>query len=157
MTGARFVRMGRRLAPWLAASVVAATLSGCSAVYRNHGYVPTDVELAQVEVGVDTQETVAQKLGRPAAQALLNDSDWYYVQSRWESFGARAPKEIDRQIVAVSFAESGKVLNVERFGLEKGRVVVLSRRVTTSNVKGPSVMQQVLGSVGRLRAEDVID
>lgn len=157
MAGARFVRMGQRMAPWLAVSTLALALSACSAVYRNHGYVPTELELAQVQVGVDTQETVAQKLGRPSASALLNDGGWFYVQSRWESFGARAPQEIDRQVVAVSFAESGKVQNVERFGLEKGRVIVLSRRVTDTNVKGPSVMQQVMGSVGRLRAEDVID
>ncbi len=157
MAGARFVRMRRRAAPWLAGAMIVVAVSACSPVYRNHGYVPTEVELSQVKVGVDTQETVAQKLGRPAASALLNDGDWYYVQSRWENFGARAPKEIDRQVVAVSFAESGTVQNVERFGLEKGRVIVLSRRVTETNVKGPGLIRQLMGSIGRLRADDVVD
>ena len=50
----------------------------------------------------------------------------------------------------MTFNESGTVANVERFGLERGKVVPLSRRVTESNVKGLSVIQQLLGSFGRL-------
>ena len=53
-------------------------------------------------------------------------------------------------MVAITFAESGQVENVERFGLERGKVVPLSRRVTETNVKGLSLIQQLLGSFGRI-------
>jgi outer membrane protein assembly factor BamE (lipoprotein component of BamABCDE complex) len=130
--------------------VLLVALTACSTIYRNHGYVPTDDELATVEVGVDTRETVTEKIGRPTASGLLNDVGWFYVQSRWAYRGAFEPREIDRQVVAVTFAESGTVENVERFGLERGKVVPLSRRVTESSVKGLSVIQQLLGSIGRV-------
>ena len=131
-------------------------VASCSSVYRNHGYVPTDDELALLEVGTDNRDTVAATIGRPSAAGLLNDVGWYYVQSRWKHYGAMAPKEEDRQIVAITFTEDGTVENIERFGLEQGRVVALSRRVTDSNIKGLSVLQQLFGSIGRLRADQLI-
>lgn len=133
-----------------------AIIAACSPVYRNHGYVPSDDELAQIEVGKDTRETLAPLIGRPSAAALLNDSGWYYVQSRWKQSGARPPKEIDRQVVAITFDDKGLVENVERFGLDGGKVVALSRRVTTSNIKGVSFLRQLLGSLGNFRGGQAI-
>lgn len=132
-------------------------IAACSPIYRNHGYVPNEDELSQIEVGKDTRETLAPLIGRPSAAALLNDEGWYYVQSRWKHSGARPPKEIDRQVVAITFDEEGVVENVERFGLEGGKVVALSRRVTTSNIKGVSFLRQLLGSLGNFRSGEAIE
>ncbi len=133
-----------------------ASVAACSPVYRNHGYVPSEEELALVEVGKDTRETVGQKIGRPSTSGLLNDVGWFYVQSRYKHFGPREPKEIDRQVLAVTFSESGTVENIARYGLEDGQVVEISRRVTESNVKGLSFIQQILGSFGRIQAGDLL-
>jgi hypothetical protein len=56
----------------------------------------------------------------------------------------------------VTFTEDGIVENVERFGLEKGRVVALSRRVTDSNIKGVGFLRQLFGSLGKLRADQIL-
>jgi outer membrane protein assembly factor BamE (lipoprotein component of BamABCDE complex) len=133
-----------------------ALVAACSPVYRNHGYVPTEQDLALIEVGTDTRETVGQKIGRPSTSGLLNDVGWFYVQSRYKHFGPRAPKEIERQVLAVTFSESGTVENIARYGLEDGKVVQISRRVTEPNVKGLSFIQQILGSFGRLQAGDLL-
>lgn len=123
-------------------------LSACQPIYRNHGYVPSDAELALVEVGRDNRDTVAAAVGRPSAQGLLNDVGWFYVKSRYETRGAFARKEVDRQVVVISFDEDGTVSNVERFGLEKGRIVTISRRVTDSNVSGRGFISQLFGNIG---------
>ncbi len=133
-----------------------ASVAACAPVYRNHGYVPSEDELALVEVGKDTRETVGQKIGRPSTSGLLNDVGWFYVQSRYRHFGPREPKEIDRQVLAVTFNEAGTVENIARYGLEDGRVVEISRRVTDPNVKGLSFIQQILGSFGRVQAGDFL-
>ncbi len=151
---ARMAGFGRALALMVAGVVF---LASCAAVYQNHGYVPTDEELALIEVGRDNRETVEATLGRPSGQGLLNDVGWFYVQSRWRHFGAMQPKEIDRQVVSITFTEDGVVENIERFGLEKGQVVAISRRVTDSNIKGMSFLKQLLGNIGRLRADQFID
>lgn len=132
-------------------------LAACAPVYRNHGYVPAEDELAEIKVGEDTRETLAPLIGRPSAAALLNDEGWYYVQSRWKHSGARPPREIDRQVVAITFTKEGVVENVERFGLENGKVVALSRRVTTSNIKGISFLRQLLGSLGNFRGGEAVE
>lgn len=139
------------------AGLALAALASCSPVLRNHGYVPSEEELALIEVGVDTRETVSATLGRPSGQGLLNDVGWFYVQSRWKHAGAFAPQEIDRQVVSITFTEEGKVENVERFGLENGQVVAISRRVTDSNIKGVGFLRQLLGNIGRLRADQFIE
>jgi outer membrane protein assembly factor BamE (lipoprotein component of BamABCDE complex) len=139
------------------ALLLAAGLAACTPIIRNHGYVPAPDELALVEVGVDTRETVSEKIGRPSTSGLLNDEGWFYVQSQYERIGPREPKEIDRKLLAVTFNEAGVVENIAFFGLEDGQVVEISRRVTETNVKGISVITQLLGSFGRITAEDVFD
>ena len=135
--------------------LLAAGLAACSPVYRNHGYVPAEDELALVEVGVDTRETVGQKIGRPSTSGLLNDEGWFYVQSRYEHRGPREPREIERQVLAVTFNEAGVVENIARYGLEDGKVVPISRRVTETNIKGIGLIEQLLGNFGQIRAEDI--
>lgn len=137
------------------AALFAAGLAACTPVIRNHGYVPAEDELALVEVGVDTRETVGQKIGRPSTSGLLNDDGWYYVQSQYRLVGPREPKEIDRKVLAVTFNEAGVLENVALFGLEDGQVVEITRRVTETNIKGVSLITQLLGSFGRITAEDV--
>ncbi len=131
-------------------------LSACTPIYKQHGYVPEDADLARIEVGVDSRDTVSAILGRPSTAALLNNDGWYYVQSRWRHVGAYAPVEVDRQVVAISFASSGLVSNVEKFGLEKGQIVTLSRRVTEPNVKSAGFLRQLFGNIGRVNTDALI-
>lgn len=125
-------------------------LSACAAAYRNHGYVPSEAELAEITVGVDTKATVADTIGAPSAGGVLNDEGFFYVRSRVRTFAYRAPEVIDRQLVAISFNSSGVVTNIERYGLEHGRAVVLSRRVTSSTTEGKTFIRQLLGNIGQI-------
>lgn len=134
----------------------ALALSACVAQIRNHGYLPSDDELEQIVVGRATKDTVRDVIGTPQAEGLLAASGWYYVRSEFQHLGAFEPKEIDRQVLAISFNDSGVVTNVERFGLENGRVIALSRRVTTANVQGTTFLSQLFGNLGRISADQLI-
>ena len=126
-------------------------------MFRNHGYVPPEDQLAQIEVGRDSREDVAGLVGRPTAEGILGDQGWYYVQSRFRNYGYRPSVEVDRQVVAISFDAGGTVSNIERFGLEDGRVVPLSRRVTEANVQGVGFLRQLFGNIGRFNPADFFD
>ena len=130
----------------IAALFALSIVASCSPVFTYHGFVPTDEDLEEIEVGLDTRATVASIIGKPGASGLLEDSGWYYVRSEFEHAPVRGPQEIDRQVVAISFDDENIVSNVERFGLERGQVVVLSRRVTDSNIEGVSFLGQLFGS-----------
>lgn len=129
----------------------------CVPLYRHHGYVPTDADLAAVTVGRTSEAELMTLLGRPSAQGLLTGSGWFYVGSRFRQYGAMKPQEVDRQVVAITFDQQGTVANVERFGLDHGRVVTLSRRVTDPGVSGMSALRQLLGNLGNITAGQIID
>lgn len=131
-------------------------LTACTPSYTNHGYLPTDQDVEEIMVGIDTRETVAAIVGKPGAAGLLTEEAWYYVQSRFEQVAYREKEEIDREVLRISFTEDGLVENIERFGLEEGRVVTLSRRVTTSNTRGIGFLRQLLGNIGKLNLEQIV-
>ncbi|WP_395006802.1 outer membrane protein assembly factor BamE [Cypionkella sp.] len=138
--------------PMLAALALMVLCAACSPIIRQHGYVPADQELALVTVGKDTRESVATAIGRPSASGLLNDDGWYYVQSTWKNLGPYAPKEEQREVVAISFDKDGVVSNIERFGLEQGRIVQLSRRVTGDSLQSKGFLAQMFGNIGGIGA-----
>lgn len=132
-------------------------IAACAPVYRNHGYIPPENDLAQVVVGETTVDALPTLIGRPSSQGLLTGSGWYYVGSRWRVYGPYEPDEIERQVVAVTFTETGTVANIERFGQERGRIVVLSRRVTDSGVGEIGLIRQLMGNLGNLNAGQIIE
>lgn len=138
---------GRGLHRWLLIPVLAIA-AACSPIVRFHGYAPSDEDLSQIVIGQDSRESVAQKVGQPGMGGVMEGSDWFYVQSDWRQRGWRAPEETDRQVVAISFDSRDRVSNIERFGLQDGQVVALSRRVTDSGPR-PSVLRQALAVLGQ--------
>ncbi len=134
---------------------LALIVAACQPLYTNHGYIPTDQDLAILQIGIDTRDSVAATIGKPTLSELLGDDAWYYVQSRWKTVGAAASVEIAREVVAITFDIGGTVANIERFGLEKGRIVPLSRRVTTTNIRGKGVLAQIFGNIGKLNTDNL--
>ena len=146
-----------RWAKRLLVGAIVLSLGACTSIYRNHGYVPTDEELAEIVVGIDTRDSVSETVGPPSSSGVLNESGYYYVSSRVRHFGIRAPKVVERELVAISFNQSGVVQNIERFGLEDGRVVPLNRRVTSSSVADKTFLRQLLGNLGRFAPGQLLE
>lgn len=129
-------------------------LAGCATLEDRHGYIPDAESLSDVQVGLDTKDTVARILGAPGTEGIVDDRGWYYVRSDYERFLWRAPVEVDREVLAVTFDETDRVSNIERFGLEDGRVVALERRVTDSNTQGISFLRQLFSNLGNFNPGD---
>ncbi|MEM1238032.1 MAG: outer membrane protein assembly factor BamE [Pseudomonadota bacterium] len=135
---------------------VAVALGACSPTFRNHGYAPTEEELLEIIVGVDTRATVEDVIGQPSTAGVLTDGAYYYLADRRRQFAYQEPQVIERQLVAVRFDAEGVVSNIERFTLEDGRVVPLSRRVTDSAVQDTAFIRQLLGNVGNFDASGLL-
>lgn len=142
---------GRRPVLQVAFAVALMTsFAGCTAQYQNHGYIPSEEQLSEIVVGVDTRDSVSDTIGSPTSAGLLSGSGYYYVRSRVRSYAYTRPQVIERQVLAITFDAEGVVSNIERFGLEDGRVVTLERRVTESSVVDRTFLRQLLGSLGRV-------
>lgn len=142
----------------LKASALALCLlaAACTAQFRNHGYMPPEEDVANVIVGVDTRDSVAETLGSPTAGGVLNDGGFYYVRSQFKTIGPFRPQETSRELLAVTFASNGTVANIERFGLEDGQVVRLSRSVTDNGLSDVSFIRQLLGNLGNFNPGDIL-
>lgn len=142
------------LRPLLLGIVLATGVAACSATYTNHGYVPPPELLSEISIGA-SRDVVADVAGSPGAGGVMRDEAWFYTQYRVRNFTYNAPEVIERDIVAISFSSAGRVTNIERFGLEDGQLVQLSRRVTESSVRDIGFLRSILSNFGRINIGDV--
>ena len=135
-----------------AALLLAAGLAACTPLYRNHGFTPFPEDLAQIRVGVDTRDSVAEAVGTPTAEGVTTQGGYYYVESRFRHFAFLAPEEISREVLAITFTPDDRVRNIARYGLEDGRVVVLQTRITEDNIPDRTFIQQLLRNISNFDA-----
>ncbi|PUB19224.1 outer membrane protein assembly factor BamE [Yoonia sediminilitoris] len=147
--GMRKTTLQLRVCAWVAAALFA---SGCTPINRYHGFTPSQAELAEVQVGQTTRDTIVSNFGPPTSQGVPGGDSYYYVSSQFRHFGAFAPQEVSREVLAIRFTPQGVVRNVERFTLEDGQVVALDRRVTDDGINDVTVLGQLLNSLGRIDA-----
>jgi len=139
-----------RAMAYLMVAILSLGLAACSPTFRNHGYIPPEEDLQELVIGIDTRSSVEDVVGPPTAGGVLEGGDYYYVRSTVRTIGPRRPQVVDRQVLAISFDGNDVLDNIERFGLEDGRVVALSRRVTDSDITNVTFIRQLLGGIGQV-------
>ncbi|MCV2881197.1 outer membrane protein assembly factor BamE [Actibacterium sp. XHP0104] len=148
--------MAGQIVKLAAAGLVALSLGACVDIYQRHGYVPTQSDLENVIVGVDSRDTVLSAIGQPATAGLTRDETWYYVESTTRARGPLAPEEIERRVIAVSFDSNDTVANIEEFGLQDGNVIALNRRISEGGAQELSFIRQLLGNAGNFNAAQAL-
>ncbi len=134
--------------PLLVASLL---IAGCVPQVDVHGYMPVAEDVASITVG-DTQGAVLARLGEPTTRGLEGTNAWYYISSKVRRVGPFAPREVERQIVAITFSGT-RVAMVEHYGLEDGRLIDLNRNQTVTDGRRLTFFEQFLGNVGNFSAE----
>jgi len=148
------IRMGKGdmkkflIVPLLGVSILVA---GCVPKVDVHGYVPIAEDVASVAVG-DAREGVLVRLGEPTTRGLEGSNAWYYISSKVRRVAFFAPREIEREIVAITFSGE-RVAQIERYGLADGRLIDLDRNVTVTDGRRLTFFEQFLGNVGNFSAE----
>lgn len=132
------------------AILLVAGLAACSAQFRTHGYLPPEDQLQQIVPGIDTRATVEDVVGVPTTSGVQNDSGFYYIETEMRQFAWKRPEVIDREILAITFDTAGVVENIVTYGLEDGRVVPLTRRVTEAGEGDIGFIRRLFGNIGGL-------
>lgn len=139
------------------ALVLLCVAGACAPQVTVHGYVPTQDDLSTIEPGVDTILSVEERLGRPASSGLLGENDWYYVQTTMSQLTYNPPRITDRTVLAIGFDEDGVVEDIQQYGLEDGRVINLSPRVTRTGGQRRNILLSLFGGLLNFDAESLID
>ena len=127
-----------------------AALGACAPVPSNHGFLALDVKPAEVKVGQDTKSTVLERLGSPSAKSTFDENTWFYMSQAVERVAFYRPRVTKREVVAVSFDGAEKVASVNSYTLADGKVVALNGRETPTRGRELTILEQLLGNVGRV-------
>ena len=136
-----------RTAALFAAALLA--LAGCAPISSVHGFQALDVKPAELKVGEDTKSTALERLGSPSAVSTFDPNLWFYVSQALAHKAFFKPKVTEREVVAVAFDESEKVKTINSYTLADGRVIAFNGRETPTRGRELSVLEQLLGTVGR--------
>lgn len=144
----------------LSAVLIAASAftAACAPVQSYSGFRPdrNDTEIPDPQPGVDTRDTVMQRFGSPSSTAIFDQTTWYYVSAVQERVAFYTPRTTRRRVMVVRF-DGDTVTDVEKFGLERGRIVAYDDHETPTRGRELSVIEQLLGNVGQtppIRADE---
>lgn len=140
-----------RYTPILIAAALAVGAAACAPTVGRHGFQLIDVAPSEIEAGVDTRETVLAKLGSPSTRSTFeSESVWYYISQTTERYTYNPSQVVSRSITEITFADGGdQVSSVRQLGLEDGRQIAMNGRETPTRGRELSVLEQLLGNVGR--------
>ena len=140
--------MFRAAASFTAALALLTGATACAPVQEQHGWIADAQSKVQIKPGVDTKSTVLARMGTPSTNGFLQTNNWYYITTLQESFAFYKPKTEDRTVTVVRFAADDVVSEVDKYGLEKGRVVDYSSDKTPTRGRELGILEQLLGNVG---------
>lgn len=124
-------------------------LAACASGVDTHGNLPDPEVVQQIQPGVHRQTDVLSLLGSPSAVSTFEESRWYYIGSKSETVAFFDPDVLERSILVVSFTDEGVVGEKQVYTLEDGKDVSPVGRVTPTEGKKLTVLQQLFGNIGR--------
>ncbi len=134
----------------LAAVTLAGGLSACSPITSYSGFQAIDSDPKDVKVGTDTKSTVRAKLGSPSVQSTFDPNVWFYVNQIKERVAFRRPQVTARNVTAITFNNDTEMVEtVNVYTLKDGKVIAFNDRETPTRGREMTVLEQLLGSVGR--------
>lgn len=124
--------------------------AACAPISSYSGFQAIESDPKDVKVGVDTKSTVRGKLGSPSAQSTFDPNVWFYMNQVKERVAFRRPKVVARNVTAIAFnKDSEQVESVNNYTLKDGKVIAYNGRETPTRGREITVLEQMLGAVGR--------
>lgn len=133
----------------LLAACLIVTATACTPIIEVRGNLPPPEQLEQIKVGTSTREDVQALLGTPSNITPFGEESWHYISAVTEREAFFEPVTKERKVVTVVFDRAGTVRAVDNRGLEDGKNVVPAGRETPTAGKELTILQQLMGNVGR--------
>ena len=131
------------------AVLLAVAVTACSARLDSHGNIPDPEIVESIRIGKSNRAQVSEMLGTPSARATFDEESWYYVGTHTSKFAFLEEEVLERNVLVVRFDKRGIVRQVERLDKKDGRDVQVVDRKTPTRGKELTILEQLLGNVGR--------
>jgi len=139
----------QRVTRLVAACVVGLHLIGCSPTIQTHGHSLEEEQIVRIKPGETSRQEVLQLLGSPSALATFDDDAWYYVSQRTEKTSFYQEGVVAQDVLTIAFDDQDRVASVDRHGLDQVASIDPVDRVTPTVGSSPSILQQLIGNIGR--------
>jgi outer membrane protein assembly factor BamE (lipoprotein component of BamABCDE complex) len=126
--------------------------SGCTRIRDHQGHILEEALVTSVQPGVDTRQSVEGTLGRPTFVGQFDQRDWYYVSRTTRQLAFSMPKPDQQTVLHVRFDEAGKVVSVQRTGLEQVASIDPSGDKTPTLGSDRSFFEEIFGGIGQVGA-----
>ncbi len=141
----------RRLA-LLAATLV--PLAGCGGQFWSfpeqvRGNRVDDEQIAQLVIGTSTRQDATALIGSPTVKAAFDDNTWIYASEVTRPVIAGTNAVQDQRVYVLSFDSKGVLTGIEKRTQDDSLPVNVVERTTPSPGTEASIMQQLLGNIGR--------
>ena len=116
---------------------------------KKRGYTFDDKEVEKLAVGQSTKKETMDYIGSPSSASVVGSDTWYYISSTLSTAAFSSPKRIDQQVLAITFNDDGVIDKIEKFSGDEKEKLKFNKEKTPSHGTNLSVIQQLLGNVGR--------
>jgi len=131
--------------------VTAFVISACEPVYEEKGYRLDADQIAKVETGIATKDSVLETLGSPSSVATFPEQGeaWYYISRSTEHFAFLNKTVLEQNVIVIKFDENDVVSNIKNYNKEDGREVDMVDRTTPTGGNELGFFEQIFGNFGR--------
>ena len=127
----------------------AALVAACTPTTSFQGFQAIDARPQDVQVGVDTRDSIKAKLGTPSVVSTFDPDVWYYISQVTENQSFYRQRLVRRDVVAISFNKGGDtVAKVDDLTLKDGRVIAFDGHTTPTRGRELTIIEQLIGSIG---------
>jgi outer membrane protein assembly factor BamE (lipoprotein component of BamABCDE complex) len=138
------------LAAGLLIPAAAASLSACAPITSYSGFQAIESDPKDVKIGTDTKSTVRGRLGSPSATGTFDGNTWFYMNQLKSRVAFKQPEVISRNVTAITFNKDSELVeSVNSYTLKDGKVVAFNGRETPTRGRELTILEQILGNVGR--------
>lgn len=139
----------RRLRQLSLAGLAALALGGCELPVQVHGNLPDDEALARIEPGKQGRTDIVNLLGPPSVRSNFKDGTWYYVGQKQTRFAFFEPDIKERNVLVLTFDAQDRLTGKQLYTMADAREIDPVDRETPTEGRDLSIVQQLLGNVGR--------
>jgi outer membrane protein assembly factor BamE (lipoprotein component of BamABCDE complex) len=124
-------------------------LGACAQDIHVRGNIPDTEVISKISPGVHSRIDIQSLLGSPSTISTFQDSKWYYIGQKSTLFAFFEPEVLERTVLMVSFDETGMVETTRTYALADGQPIDPVDRITPTEGRELSIIQQLLGNLGK--------
>ena len=124
--------------------------AGCAPTQSARGYFADPTLTGAISPGVDTKETIEDRLGTPTLRSAFDPNIWFYVSQTQQQVVWYEPVTTKQAIIKVTFDDQDRVAAVQRVDQTAMHKVHPVSKSTPTRGRELSFWEQMFGNVGRL-------